>query len=286
MLLHDEQTANDIRKAISNVRDATSSLNHASAQADGLISDFQSRDLAAKVDGMAGKADAMITDLQSRNFGAKIDQTMDTVHSAAHNIDVTTQQLQTAVAKALAPDAHGKDAGDNIRETLSSVNEATANMADDTEALKHGFLFRGFFKRRGYYSVARLTPEEYRRDKAFGNPRNPRVWIQAGELFESRGEAEVLSRAGKARIDAAIGSMGERAIGAAMVVEGYAVSEGSADDLGLSSSRATLVRNYVQARFQLDSRNIGTVPLRGVPPPSSRKTSWNGICIVLLAQAS
>ena len=50
----------------------------------------------------------------------------------------------------LSPDVHGKDPGDNIRETLSSLNEATANMADDTEALKHGFLFRGIFKRRGY----------------------------------------------------------------------------------------------------------------------------------------
>ena len=81
---------------------------------------------------------------------------MENVHSAAHNIDVTTQQLQETIAKALAPDAHGGDAGDNIRESLSNVNEATGNMAEDTEALKHGFFFRGFFKQRGYYSMARF----------------------------------------------------------------------------------------------------------------------------------
>src|SRR6202040_4269105 len=52
MLLRDEKTAADIRTAIGNVRDATSSLNHASAQADALVSDFQSRGLGAKVDGM------------------------------------------------------------------------------------------------------------------------------------------------------------------------------------------------------------------------------------------
>jgi phospholipid/cholesterol/gamma-HCH transport system substrate-binding protein len=282
MLLRDEQTASQIRSAITNVRDATSSLNHASAQADALVTDFQSRGLGAKVDGMMGKADAVISDIESRNFGAKVDQTMESVHSAAHNIDLTTQQLHGTIARALAPDARGRDAGDNIRETLSSVNEATANMADDTEALKRGFLFRGFFKRRGYYSIARLAPETYRNDKTFANPKNPRVWLEAAELFERHGEREELSKAGKARIDAALGNLGERAIGAGMVVEGYAISEGSGDELGLSRSRAALVRNYLEARFQLDGQNIGTVPLRGVPPPSTHKSTWNGICIVLL----
>ncbi|MBV8819034.1 MAG: MCE family protein, partial [Acidobacteriaceae bacterium] len=97
---------------------------------------------------------------------------------------------------------------------------------------------------------------------------------------------EGLSEAGKARIDAAIGEFGERAIGAAIVVEGYAITEGSGDELSLSRNRAILVRNYLQSRFQLSSQNIGTVPLRGVPPPATHRRSWNGICIVLLAEAS
>jgi len=287
MLLRDEKTAADIRAAIANARDATSSLNHASAQADALVSDFRSRNLGAKVDGMVGKADAVISDFQSRNFGAKIDQTMESVHNAAHNIDVTTQQLQGTIGKALAPDADGRDAGDNIRETLSNVNEATGNMAEDTEALKHGFLFRGFFKRRGYYSMARIAPDKYRQDKVFANPKNTRVWLDAAELFEPKqGDKEVLSQAGKARIDAAIVELGERVLSRAIVIEGYAVSEASGDALPLSRSRASLVRNYLHARFQLEDQNIGTVPLRGIPPPSTHKNSWNGICIVLLSQAS
>jgi phospholipid/cholesterol/gamma-HCH transport system substrate-binding protein len=219
MLLRDEKTAADIRTAIANVRDATSSLNHASAQADTLVSDFQSRGLGAKVDGMMGKADAIVSDLQSRNFGAKIDQTMETVHSAAHNIDVTTQQLQGTIAKALAPDAQGRDAADNIRETLSNVNDVTANLTEDSEALKHGFLFRGYFKKRGYYSMARLAPDKYRQDKTFVNPKNTRLWITAAELFESRQrDSEVLSRAGKARIDALIAGLGEGSLGRAMLL--------------------------------------------------------------------
>ena len=60
----------------------------------------------------------------------------------------------------------------------------------------------------------------------------------------------------------------------------------SGEDLTLSRSRASLVRNYLHARFQLEIQNIGTVPLRGVPPPSTHKNSWNGICIVVLSQSS
>ena len=278
MLLSDEQTATDIRQAVANVRDATSALNHASGQADALVSDFQSRGLGEKVD-------AMVSDLQSRNLGEKLDQTLGNVHSAARNIDATTQQLQEALAKALSPDAQGRDVGDNIRETLSNVNEATANMADDTEALKHEFFFRGFFKRRGYFSLTRLEPEKYRQDKVFANSKNARTWIEAADLFElKQGETEALSRAGKQRIDAELAELGDAALGGVIVVEGYAVSGTSGDEMAVSRARAILVRNYLHSRFQIDSQNIGAVPLRGVPPPGTRKESWNGVCIVLLAQ--
>ena len=119
-----------------------------------------------------------------------------------------------------------------------------------------------------------------------GNSKNRRPWIEAAELFEVKpGEGEVLSPAGRAKIDAAMAESGERVIGEAIVVEGYAVSKESGEELKLSRSRAALVRNCIHEWFQLESQNIGTVPLRGVPPPSTQKNSWNGICLVLVSQA-
>jgi phospholipid/cholesterol/gamma-HCH transport system substrate-binding protein len=258
------------------VRQASSSLSHASGQADALISDFQSR-------GLGGKVDAIVSDLQSRNLGEKLDQTMQNVHSATHNIDATTQQLRETMARALAPDTHGVDAGDNIRQSLSNLNQATGNMAEDTEALKHQFFFRGFFKQRGYFSMAHLAPDKYRKDKVFANPKNQRVWIEAAELFESnQGEGEMLSPAGRVRIDEAVAKLGDRVMGGAVVVEGYAVSGAPGDQLAISRGRAILVRDYLRTHFQLNSQNIGLVALRGVPPPATQKYTWNGICIVLL----
>ena len=58
-----------------------------------------------------------------------------------------------------------------------NANTATSNLADATEALKHNFLTRGFFKKRGYYNLADISPENYRGEKAFTNPTNRRLWF-------------------------------------------------------------------------------------------------------------
>ena len=135
--------------------------------------------------------------------------------------------------------------------------------------------------------MAHLSPDSYRHDKVFANPKNQRVWIEAAEVFESKkGGGDVLSRAGKMRIDEAVSQLGDRVVGGAVVIEGYANAGASGDQLALSRGRAILVRDYLHTRFQVDDRNIGFVALRGVPPPETQKDSWNGICIVLLTRSS
>jgi phospholipid/cholesterol/gamma-HCH transport system substrate-binding protein len=72
-----------------------------------------------------------------------------------------SQQLKEAINGVLAPDSMGVDGATNIRQTLSNLNRGTNNPAEDTEALKHEFFFRGFFKRRGFYDLEQLAPDEY-----------------------------------------------------------------------------------------------------------------------------
>ena len=262
MLFQDEAAATNIRESITNVRETTASAADASK-----------------------RADALITDLQSRQLGEKLDRVMDSVQSTASHFNATSQQVEESLARALGPDSKGVDAASNIRHSLSNIDEATGNMSADTEALKHQFLFRGYFKHRGYYSLANINPDDYRKDRLFSNPANPRVWLDK-ELFEEKQDGTVaLSVAGKAKVDASVAQLGDAAVSEPLIIEGYAASGGPGAQLAESRARATSVRQYLQTRFYIDPQNLGTVSLRATPPPTADKANWDGVCIVLLRRA-
>ncbi len=126
LLLKDEATREQLQATLSNARQATLNLTEASARADQLLADVQSRDLASKAQGIL------------------------------ENVQAMSEQLNQTLKSALAADNMGQDGAANIRETLSKLNRGTANLAEDTEALKHEFFFRGFFKKRGFYNLEQL----------------------------------------------------------------------------------------------------------------------------------
>lgn len=238
MLLSDQQTTGQVRQAVSNVQQASVNLNHVTVQAQQLMADVQSRNLPAKID------DTMV---HARDASAQIDQ-------VSHRVNAT-------VTDALAPDSSGVSAGENLRDTMSNVNLATANLADDTEALKHGFLFRGFFKKRGFYSLNDLTPEGYRSSAYFQGPRNQRFWIGGTDGFTTDAKgAEILSDAGKQQIDQIIGSAKDSIVMQPLVVEGYSDDTDAARQITLSSQRALLVEHYLVQRFHLHASDIGVLP--------------------------
>jgi phospholipid/cholesterol/gamma-HCH transport system substrate-binding protein len=260
LLLRDEHTAENLRHTLANVQQASVSVSDASNRANNLISDFESRDL-----------------------GEKVDQSIASVQSAARNIDASSLEIRQTLNTALGPDSHGVDAAGNVRQSLSNLNLASGNMAENTEALKHQFFFRGFFKRRGYYSLANLKPDSYRNDKFFGSTANPRVWLDKSELFESKQDGnEELSLTGKAKIEEVMAQFGDRAFGGAIVVEGYSTTGDWGAQIAASRVRAVLVRQYLQTRFVLSSRDLGIVALRDLPPPTTNKANWDGVCLVLL----
>jgi phospholipid/cholesterol/gamma-HCH transport system substrate-binding protein len=167
MLLNDKQTAAQLRQTVANAEQASAHLNQISVQ-----------------------AGQIVTDAQSRQFPAKVDATIASAQHAVRQLDQASQQVNTTLNGALGPDRSGEDAAENIRESLSNVNLMTGNMADDTEALKHEFFFRGFFKKRGFYSLQELTPIQYRANSYFQRANNHRLWLDGAEAFTTnRGAA-------------------------------------------------------------------------------------------------
>src|SRR5579859_2730635 len=111
MLLRDEKVADQIRDTISKVQSTTSNLKQASAG-----------------------VNSIVADVQQRQFPQKLDDTMTQVHSASTQANETITQVHQSLTQALGPDAYGVTAGQNISQSLSNVNVATGNMAEDTEA--------------------------------------------------------------------------------------------------------------------------------------------------------
>jgi phospholipid/cholesterol/gamma-HCH transport system substrate-binding protein len=65
----------------------------------------------------------------------------------------------------------------------SIQSSSLGNFSEDTEALKRNFSVRGFFRRRGHYSLLRINPEAYRKDPTFTSSKDDRVWLSEDKLF-------------------------------------------------------------------------------------------------------
>ena len=252
LLLKDETTRKQLQATLSNAQQATFNLSDASARADRLLADVQSRELVAK-------AQAIL-----------------------ENVQAMSEQLNQAVKEALGPDHMGEDGASNIRETLSNLNRGTANLAEDTEALKHEFFFRGFFKKRGFYNLEQLSPADYlkacQRQSACGS----RAWLDAANLFTADGNGGVqLIESGRHAIDGAVAPVVDSMLDHLVIVEGYS-SAGTPDQQFVTSRRrADLVREHLEAHFQLIHSDVGIVPLRNNPPHCAGRDQWNGVAIVV-----
>ncbi len=259
VLLENPQTAQELQEAVTNARDATVQVKNATVQVNSVLSDVQQRQLVAKVD-----------------------DTLNNTKAATEHLDQASQQVNTTLQTALAEDQYGNTAASNLRQTLSNVNVATGNLADDTEALKHEFFFKGFFKKRGYDSLNDLPVKKYRDGELFKKLSEDRQWIPADALFQADGSGgEILSAQGRAEIDAAVSAFGD-IYSAPLIVEGYAVAGTPAEELVRSRKRATLVRAYLQLRYHVQPKNIGTIALSATPPAQAGKGTWDGVCVVKL----
>jgi len=257
LLLEDKATAADVKQSIANVRQTTETLNGTSTRIDNILSDVQSRQLIPKMD-----------------------DTLTAAKSASQNLDLTSQQINTTLKTAFGEDQYGEDAGTNLQQSLTNINQATGNLTDDTEALKHEFFFKGFFKHRGYDNLDDLPVEQYRAGQVFKPLPEARQWIPATSLFSRDGSGEeVLTAQGRGNIDAAVGQLKE-IYGKPLIVEGYASGPSPSEEILQSRQRATLVRTYLQLRYHLQAKNTGIVALRSTPPNATGKTTFDGVSLV------
>ena len=66
-----------------------------------------------------------------------------------------------------------------------------SDLAENTEAIKRNWLFRGFFSDRGFYNLDELALDEYRELLARDRYTPLRIWLEGDLLFDTDLEGRV-----------------------------------------------------------------------------------------------
>jgi phospholipid/cholesterol/gamma-HCH transport system substrate-binding protein len=246
-LMNDDAVYNNLSASSRHIEQALASLRQTSTDVKELVSRFKSGEVPAD-----------------------IERTMKNVAESSERLKVLVSGFQSGAG------SEDGIAGD-LRATLTSSREAMSDLAENLEALKHGFFFRGFFKDRGFYDIGSLSPVEYQSKEFEKNVTKERAWVRQEELFTLKTNgSEELSDPGRKKLDGMMANFLRFTKDRAVIVEGYA-SAGTLDEqFLLSRERATKVRDYIVKKFTLSPDYVGVMPMGSVA------AYGDGVALVLL----
>jgi phospholipid/cholesterol/gamma-HCH transport system substrate-binding protein len=193
-----------------------------------------------------------------------------------------TETLNRAVAKLTNSPLADESTATDLRDTIANARAATVNLAENTEALKHNFLVRGFFKKRGYYSMDQMTPAQYL--ELLKERSRERVWLSRNELFSAGPDGkEKLTKYGEARIETGMNVMIPYLPKGTIVVEGYAKQGSRSQRFIRARQRADAVQSFITNRFGLlPGQDVEAIPARDSLASALGKSGWDGISLVML----
>jgi phospholipid/cholesterol/gamma-HCH transport system substrate-binding protein len=199
------------------------------------------------------------------------------------NMKEVSEEARRAISDFRSKDGPAQGLLADLRLTINQTREATADLADNMEAMKHNFFLRGFFNRRGYFDLNAISPAEYRRGVLENGKRKAmRIWLAANVLFEPAPDnTERLSADGRARLDSAMATYLKHVPTSPIVVEGYAKEGTIGEAYRIARHRAGIVREYVLLRYDLMPQNTGYIALGKEAQGSPNGGAWDGVSLAL-----
>ena len=173
------------------------------------------------------------------------------------------------------------DAGD----VVTYARDAMADLAENTEAMKRNWLFRGFFSDRGFYNLDEMTRDEYRELLVDDRYTPLRIWLSADVLFDADDENTVtLGDGADRRLEEAMGELLDYPRNSPLVVEGYATAGGPGQQFRQAQERASAVQAWLARVFRRSAELTGTMPLGPDAPESPAGDGrWDGVALTLFA---
>ncbi len=241
------------------------------------------KSLVADVQGGRGTIGKLLTSDELYNHAVGVsrdaDETMKSVRDAA-------ARAQNAFADLTKPDGPSQRVFADLREVLSHARDAMSDLAENAEALKRSWLFRGFFADRGFFNLDAMTLEEYERLARQGPYAPLRIWLDASRLFTTTATGdETLTPEGRTRLNSAMAQLIQYPRNSPLVVEGYSTAA-TADQRFLEAQvRGRLVRDYLVDRFSLSATLTGAIPVGAEAEASPNGDGrWNGIALTLFVR--
>jgi MlaD protein len=162
--------------------------------------------------------------LEISDMMKKTNAILDSLQGAVQNVNQATGNLDAISSK--VNEGKGSLGGlINDRSVYQHVNQAATNLQEDTEALKHNFLTRGFFKQRGYEDETELKKNAIGQLPAEAPDR--RFALPGSKLFDKPDSAKLKN--GK-MLDEAGRFLQQNSYGLAAVVRDYLAEHFKVDD--------------------------------------------------------
>jgi phospholipid/cholesterol/gamma-HCH transport system substrate-binding protein len=207
---------------------------------------------------------------------------------AVANLREASEQAKGAVADFRGDNGPLKGVTGDLQQTLASARDAMQDLAENTEALKHNFLFRGYFNKRGYFDLDEVSVDQYRQGVLETRDRRAlRIWVNQAMLFETDANGnERLTAGAQARLDSAMSQFIRYPRNTPLVVEGYARGETNDERFLISRRRAQLVRDYLVGKFSLDPAFVASMPMGQDASGSPDGNRWDGVALTLFVPTS
>jgi outer membrane protein OmpA-like peptidoglycan-associated protein len=245
--------------------------------------------------GSAGQADVSngdtiqsIPPLQMGEMLKKANGILVSSQQAVQNTTEATAHLNSISAKAdsgqgtVGALVNDKELYTNLQQTTSTLHDtmlqAQAGVTDfqeNMEALKHNFLLKGYFKKRGYEDSGDLTANKISAIPQ-GTPQKAFTYT-AKQLFDARDSAKLKDQ--KA-LNAGGEYLAQNQFGYAVVVVSAGSEGDTQKDLVLTEARAMVVREYLVENFGFDDSQLKTLGL-GKQTGSSQDADWGSIQILI-----